>query len=168
MKPLLCFLFSFTYFCTALIGQDSASPKATLELSKTEVLSGHSVTVTFTLENVQNARFTPPEWPKNMVVLSGPNQSSQIQVINGAMTSKITYTYLLSVKEAGEVVIGHGKWAVGEKTYTTQAQKIKVLPNPDGIEEVEEKPAARRYDFWGNPVPEPAEKTKQKRPTTRI
>jgi hypothetical protein len=170
MKYSIVFLLTFLLITSTLTAQDGANAKATVELSKTEILAGHSVTCSFVLENVQNARFTPPEWPKNVVVLAGPNQSSQIQVINGVVSSKITWTYRLSVKAAGKVVIPEAEFAEGEHIYRTEKQKIEVKPNPDGIEEVQEKPTARRYDFWGNPVPEPApaQQPKRKRPTVRI
>ena len=39
-------------------------------------------------------------------IMSGPNQSSSMQIINGAVSSSVTYTYVLQPKEMGKFTIG--------------------------------------------------------------
>jgi BatD DUF11 like domain len=172
MQIRFCFLLMFLLAMPAIQwAQDAAKPICTATLQKSEILAGHSAQVTFTAENVQNAQFTPPEWPKKVQIISGPNQSSQVQIINGAMTSKLTWTYLIRCNEEGEYNIGEGKWTAAGKSYESKPLTLKVKSNPDGVPEVVERPTRRQYDFWGNPVPEerqPQPAPKPKRPTVRL
>ena len=167
-KSLFC-LFLVAFVLPDLNAQDQENVKCTVELSKKEILAGSKVQVVFTLENVQNARFIPPQWPDNADIVFGPSQSSQVQVINGVVSSKQSCTYLLKVKDEGTVVVPSAKFAVGDKTWETEPQTILVKPNPDGVVEEDEKPSQRRYDFWGNPIPDrPVTQPKSKRPTVRL
>lgn len=171
MKPLFILFFTAFMALGTTRAQDHESVKCIADLSKTEVLAGHTVQVSFSLENVQNARFTPPQWPEQVEVVFGPSQSSQVQVINGVVSSKQSWTYTIRVKDAGRVEVPEAAFAAGDKTWHTEKQILTVKPNPDGIEETPERPATtrRQYDFWGNPIPErPAQPAKPKRPTVRI
>src|SRR3989304_6153889 len=46
-----------------------------------------------------------PELGKFMIV-SEPSQSSSVQIINGAVSSSVTYSYVLQPREAGKFTIG--------------------------------------------------------------
>jgi hypothetical protein len=171
MKHIISILLSAWIATGVLLAQDHEVVRCVTELNKTEVLAGHTIQVTFTLENVQNARFTPPQWPAQLEVVYGPSQSSQVQVVNGVVSAKQSWTYGLRVRDAGQVDVPEAVFAAGEKTWHTEKKTITVKPNPDGIEETKEKPAVtrRQYDFWGNPIPEkPTQPAKPKRPTVRI
>jgi len=52
-------------------------------------------------------------------VMSGPNQSQSMQFINGAVSSSLTYSYVLQPKEIGKFTIGAASIEVGGKVYTT-------------------------------------------------
>ncbi len=170
MKALFILFFTACMALGRTWSQDHESVKCIADLSKTEVLAGHTVQVSFSLENVQNARFTPPQWPEQVEVVYGPSQSSQVHVINGVVSSKQTWTYGIRVKDAGRVEIPEATFAAGDKIWYTEKKTLTVKPNPDGIEETHEPQSDRlRYDFWGNPIPErPAQPARPKRPTVRI
>ncbi len=155
----------------SLAGQNTV--KFSAEASKTEVLQGNYIQVTFTLENGQGGKFSPPDWnAAGFIVRGGPNQSSSFSMINGETKSSLTYTYFVEPKNEGEAVVPEAKMVVGSETYLTKPLTIKVLPNPDGVQVAPEQPT-ERYDFWGRPVPDeptptPPVTPKKKRPTTRI
>lgn len=59
-------------------------------------------------------------------VLSGPNQSSSMQIINGKVSGSITFSYILQPSSIGEFTIGQASVDHAGKTYNTQPFKIKV------------------------------------------
>jgi hypothetical protein len=60
-------------------------------------------------------------------VMSGPNQSSSMQFINGAVSSSVTYSYVLEPKEVGKFTIGSASIEAGGKTYHTNPIAIEVV-----------------------------------------
>jgi len=71
------------------------------------------------------ANFRPPPFP-GLRILSGPNQSTNMQIINGKMDASISLAYLVVAPEIGEVTIGSASIDYDGKTYTTKPIKIKV------------------------------------------
>jgi hypothetical protein len=66
-------------------------------------------------------------------ILSGPNQSTSMQFVNGAMSSSVTYTYMLQAKDVGKVTIGAATIEAGGKTLQTQPvvlEVVKAAPKP--------------------------------------
>jgi hypothetical protein len=59
-------------------------------------------------------------------ILSGPNQSTSMQIINGKMDASVTLSYLVFAPETGETSIGAATISYDGKTYTTKPIKIKV------------------------------------------
>ena len=59
-------------------------------------------------------------------VLSGPNQSSSVQIINGRSSGSISLSYILQPSNIGEFTIGPASIDLAGKTYSTQPIKIKV------------------------------------------
>jgi hypothetical protein len=100
-------------------------PEFVATVSKTTVAVGEPFQVRFTL-NTSGKQFTPPNF-KDFRVLSGPNQSTSMQFINGQMSSEISIGYsLLAVKE-GTFVIEPAKISVGSDVLITQPIKITVV-----------------------------------------
>ncbi len=66
-------------------------------------------------------------------ILSGPNQSSNMQWINGKTSSSVTYSYVLQPKEIGKATIGAATIVVGGKTLQSNAivlDVVKSAPKP--------------------------------------
>ncbi len=59
-------------------------------------------------------------------MLSGPNQSSNMQWVNGKMSSSVTYSYVLQPKEIGKVTIGPASITAGGKTLQSNAIVLDV------------------------------------------
>ncbi|MEM6264378.1 MAG: BatD family protein [Bacteroidota bacterium] len=94
-------------------------------VNKKEVSTGERFRVSFKLDNAQGR----PKLPaiSNFQVVSGPNQSSSMQFINGNMSQSITYSYDLVASKTGTFTIGSASVKVGDKTLTTDPIKIKVV-----------------------------------------
>ena len=85
------------------------------------------VSFTFSGQNVNGVNnFSPPPF-NNFMVLSGPNQSTSMQVINGAVSGSISYSYYLQPKSMGKFSIGSASVNYGGKQYKTQPLEITVV-----------------------------------------
>lgn len=99
--------------------------KFTASVSKNEVAVGERFQLTFQL-NTSGSGFTAPAFNK-FSVLSGPNQSTSMQWVNGAMSSSISYSFILVASQEGEFTIGSASIVANGKTHTTEPIKIKVV-----------------------------------------
>jgi hypothetical protein len=60
-------------------------------------------------------------------IMAGPNQSSSVEFINGAVSSTVTYTYILQPKELGKCTIGPATIEAGGKTFTSEPVTVEVV-----------------------------------------
>jgi len=77
----------------------------TSSVSKKNVRVGERFQVSFTLANGKGKEFDPPEF-EGFQVLSGPNQSTSMNFINGNFSQSISYNYVLQATKEGELTIG--------------------------------------------------------------
>jgi len=83
--------------------------------------------ITVSGSDVNNVR--PPATPSfgSFVLLSGPNQSTNMQWINGRTSASITFSYVLYAKQAGKFTIPSIAVQHGNKTLSTQPVPVEVL-----------------------------------------
>ncbi|MFN0158195.1 MAG: BatD family protein [Bacteroidota bacterium] len=97
-------------------------------VDKNPVGMGDQFTLLLTLNNAtgggKNLRL--PDLSK-FHVMGGPNQSSSMQIINGAISSSITYSYILQPKEMGKITIGAVAIEAGGNIYRTQPVVVEVV-----------------------------------------
>ncbi len=85
------------------------------------------VSFTFSGSSVNGlSNFRPPSF-SNFMVLSGPNQSTSMQIINGASSASITYSYYVQPKNIGKFKIGSASVDFNGKTYNTEPLAITVV-----------------------------------------
>jgi hypothetical protein len=60
-------------------------------------------------------------------IMAGPNQSTSMQMINGSVSSSVTYSYVLQPKEMGKFTIGAVTIEAGGAVYTTQPIALEVV-----------------------------------------
>jgi hypothetical protein len=60
-------------------------------------------------------------------VMSGPNQSTSMQIINGAVSSAATYNFVLQPKEAGTFTIGPASIEEGGTVHKTRPIAVEVV-----------------------------------------
>lgn len=99
--------------------------KFTAQASKTTVGTGEQFQVDFTV-NGNASDFNPPAF-STFQVLSGPNQSTSMESINGHTTVTASLSYILMAAKEGSYTIGPASCTVNGKRYTTDAIKIKVV-----------------------------------------
>jgi uncharacterized membrane protein len=103
----------------------AAAADFTVKVSSSTVEIGQRFQITFTI-NAQGGNFQAPSF-ENFRILSGPNQSQSMQVINGAVTKNTSISYVLMAEEAGTFTIGAAQINSNGKTRKTETVKIKVV-----------------------------------------
>ncbi|KAF0151500.1 MAG: BatD [Ignavibacteria bacterium] len=120
------------YFCAviifAVITNTLFAQKFSASIERTTIGLNDRFQVDFNFEggdinNVSN--FRPPTF-SGFRILSGPNQSSSMQIINGRASGSLGFSYVLQPSSIGEFTIGSASIDLAGKTYSTQPIKIKV------------------------------------------
>lgn len=130
----------------------------TVNVNNDSILLGNRFSVTFSLQNGQGEDFFFPEFA-GFVKVGGPNMSSQMNIINGAVSQSVQYTYFLEAHEVGAYYIEPASVKVGDSYLETPPLPISVFPNPEGIIQSPSAPADRNSLFgdsffgqdFGNP-----------------
>ncbi len=91
-----------------------------------ELVLGNTCDIEFTLHNGDGKNFQPPKFTQ-FKVLSGPNTSNSMQIINGNVTKSMTYSYMLQAKATGTFTIPPATIVVKGKKIKTNALRIKVV-----------------------------------------
>lgn len=116
-------------FCILLyifsIENISFAQKLTAQASKTKVAVGESFQLSFTL-NSSGSNFKAPAL-NEFDVYSGPNQSTSMSYINGAMSQSITLSYVVAAKKEGKLNIGPASVNVNGTTIQSNAFAIEVV-----------------------------------------
>ncbi|MDP2039134.1 MAG: BatD family protein [Ignavibacteria bacterium] len=122
------YFFILSVFLFSAVIQNSYAQKFSSSIERTTVGLNDRFQVDFTFEGgdvngVSN--FRQPNFA-GFRVLSGPNQSSSMQIINGKASGSISLSYILQPSSVGEFTIGPASIDLAGKTYSTQPIKIKV------------------------------------------
>ncbi len=145
MKKLFTILVALL-LCLGLRSQEDV--RFNVELGTDSILLYNPFRVEFCLENAQGQDYQPPAF-EFFHIVGGPSISSNMSIINGQVSQKQCFTYLLEPKEAGLYYLEPASIAVDGSILSTEPLEIVVLPNPEGIRR--ELPTERRpqlFDPW--------------------
>lgn len=128
------------FLFTLLLGMSvltfgQAPAKFTVRISTDSILMGNNFQVSFTLENAEGSNFKAPALGTYFDVVSGPNTSSSMTVMNGQMSKSITYTYYLRPRDVGTFFIEPASIETPDNYLETAPIEVMVVPNPDGIQQ---------------------------------
>lgn len=188
-KAISLSIFIFSCFF-GLRAQDKPT-NFTVTVSTDSILMDNYFEVKFTLENADGKNFEAPDFSQHFNVISGPNFSTSMNILNGDISRKMTITYLVEPKEPGLFYILPASVQAADKVLETSPLEVMVVPNPDGIKQSPPRNNMDSFQFnFGNPfdfdfvmpemkdmperrqpLPEeqaPVEQPKKKRKTTRI
>ena len=162
----ISFLILFNLLATLILAQEKS---ITVEISPDSVLMENEIEVNFTVENAQVKKFEAPAF-KDFDVVGGPFSSSMMQIINGEMTSKQTYTYLIKPKNPGSFFIEPAFVDTKEGgTLETHPIEVKVHANPNGVIQKKNPKNQDWDDFFSSPTPRKnAIKAKPERKTYKL
>jgi hypothetical protein len=116
-----------------LLQQSNFAQEFTASVNETTVADNESFQVSFTFSGSSIndlSKFSPPSF-ENFMVLSGPNQATSIQIINGAQSASLTYSFVIQPKSIGTFTIGSGSIVQGGTTYQSNPIKISVVKGKD-------------------------------------
>lgn len=103
----------------------AARAQFTATTSKNPVSAGETFEVKFTI-NGDGKNFRAPSF-KGFSVLSGPNTSQSVSIVNGNMSRSVTYSYYLRADKPGSFSIGSAAIQSDGKTLKTKPLQIKVV-----------------------------------------
>ncbi len=112
-----------------LFHANSFAQSFTATASSTKVGEGEQFEVSFTYSGADInavANFQAPNF-KDFLVLSGPNQSSSMQIINGAVSGSRAFTYYLQPRSMGKFTIGSAAISVKGQTLKSAPLTIEVV-----------------------------------------
>ena len=113
--------------------QTNFAQEFTASVDETTVADNERFQVSFTFsgKSINDlSKFSPPSF-ENFLILSGPNQSTSIQIINGAQSASLTYNYVVQPKGLGKFTIGTASIMQGGETYKTESITITVVKGAD-------------------------------------
>lgn len=156
-------IFISIFFANFLLSQNES---LTVKVDKDTMYQDEVVKVEFLLDNL-TGNFTAPDFVGFRVV-SGPNISSSFSMINGEVSQKKSYTFLLMPQTTGLQIVGEATVQNDTGIIKTDAVEIYV----EGTENLRSgnRPKQRRYTFEsdGNKQATERLKTKPKRVLKRI
>ncbi len=117
-------IFSFLFLSAS--GQD----KIQVELSHDSILVGNAFKLSYHL-NTLEGELIPPSFDSCKV--SGPSISSHYQSINGEVSQKKSYTYIIQPLKEGVLILDGAYLKSNMTEVKSQQLRITVLPNPDNI-----------------------------------
>jgi hypothetical protein len=125
MRPLVALLVVLAVLAAApaVLAQDAAF---TASVDRTTLATTDQFQVTFSLNGSSAGKsFQPPPF-NDFLVLSGPNQSTSMQFINGSMSASVSYNYVLQPKAEGKFTIGPASIEYDGRTLRTQPIAVTV------------------------------------------
>ncbi|MEW5843923.1 MAG: BatD family protein [Bacteroidota bacterium] len=127
-KDLKKYLLTIAVFLFVVFIQTANAQKFSATVDKTTVGQYDQFQVYFTFDGGDInglSNFRPPAFG-GFKILSGPNQSSSMQIINGKVSGSITYSYILQPTNIGNYSIGSASVEYGGKSYNTNTLNVKV------------------------------------------
>ncbi len=129
-------------FTLPIYGQDF-----NVQVSSDTILAGNILNITFTANNIAG-QFEGPDM-LGLNVISGPNTSTSMSMINGDVSQTATYSYGVLCNDIGDITILPAYLNTGSEILETELRNILVLPNPEGI--IEQPPRSSGFFEFNMP-----------------
>ncbi len=122
MKKILALLFLF------FVGKISAQTlEASVSSNPVGLEDRFQITFVFSGQDINGIKnFSAPPFT-NFLTLSGPNQSTSIQYINGAQSASISFSYYLQARSIGKFTIGSASINYKGTEYKSQPLALEVV-----------------------------------------
>lgn len=139
----------------AVINGKIFSQKFIAKADRTEVglYDQFKVTFTFSSNDISGIeKFIPPKFDK-FIVLSGPNQSTSMKIVNMSMSAEVSYSYFLQPRELGEFEIASAEIVYNGQSFKTEPIKINVLnqaPQQRSEDRAEQRQSRDEFDIPSN------------------
>ena len=125
MKKRFILLSLLLSFILLVIFNSVFAQELTVSASKTKLAVGEQFQITYSLNTSGNG-FRHPSF-NDFDVYSGPNQSTSMQIINGAMSQSVSYSFILAPRKEGTYTIIPASITVNGKKIESKSLTINVL-----------------------------------------
>ncbi len=125
MKKRFILLSLLLSFILLVIFNSVFAQELTVSASKTKLAVGEQFQITYSLNTSGNG-FRHPSF-NDFDVYSGPNQSTSMQIINGAMSQSVSYSFILAPRKEGTYTIIPASITVNGKKTESKSLTINVL-----------------------------------------
>lgn len=152
-----------------LLAQDDQVQAFEVQVSTDTILYGNYLEVRFTAQNI-TGKFEAPKF-EDFNVASGPNQSTNMTIVNGVASQSASYSYFIEPKNTGLVIIEPAYYVKdNQESHETPPIEIICLPNPDGISKESRIEKGNRLGLNTFPFlrESPASQSKKKLKVTKI
>ena len=123
MRTKIAFIFLFILIADIY----SQTFQTNLSSSRVGVGEQFELSYTFSGSDINSlANYKAPDL-KDFIVLGGPNQSTSMQIINGAVSASRTFSYYLQAKSQGKFTIGPANISFKGSTLKAEAVSIEVV-----------------------------------------
>jgi hypothetical protein len=122
-KRLLLLTFLACIFCQYTV---LAQVRFSASVSPTVIGKNETAELRLMVENAQDVQQIIPPSFKDFIVVSGPNQESSVETVNGVTKQSIGLTYELQPKAKGNFTIGEAMAKADGKTLKSNAVKLQV------------------------------------------
>ena len=134
-KNTFCLLFLFSSIVSAQTFFASTSH------TQISIDDQFELSFTFSGDNVNGVKnFIPPDL-SHFMILSGPNQSTSMEFVNGASSASITYTYYLRAKTLGKFNIGSASIEYNGKTFKSEPISVEIVKGSPQNKQQDEEPS---------------------------
>ncbi len=125
MKKIRVIFLLTVFFTVRAFAQDGSFIAS---VDKNPVGVSDQLTLSFTLQNSGSGGGKNLKLPNldNFRIMMGPSTTSNMQYINGVVSSSFTYSYVLQPKNVGRFTIGAASIEVGGKTFSTSPITVDV------------------------------------------
>ncbi|MFL3660668.1 MAG: BatD family protein [Polaribacter sp.] len=122
----------YIFLCICIISAAVTAQEATLKtsISKNKLGINQRLRVEFSIDKQGGDNFTPPNFT-NFKVVGGPSQSVSQSWINGDVSFRQSYTYIVQPRKKGELSIGSATVKINGKLIRSTPVKIIVLDAVD-------------------------------------
>ena len=94
---------------------------------------GDKIEIAYTVENAEFSKLTTPNWGANLKFLYGPSTISSYEVINGKMSSKKTFSYLLKAVKPGKIKLLGATATINGKSYKSNDLIINIVEKDEVV-----------------------------------
>jgi hypothetical protein len=95
--------------------------------SKSTISVGDKIEIAYTIENADFTDLVTPNWSVHLKFLYGPSRFSNYEVINGKISSKKTFSYLLKATKAGKIKIKGATAIINGKSFKSNDLTITIV-----------------------------------------
>lgn len=118
----------FLYLLFGLLSiSANAQVKFTVSFSPDRIGREDMTTISFSVENGRDIQRIQPASLGEFILVSGPNESSGTNIVNGNYTQFYSIEYIVKPKRTGNITLQPATAIVDGKTYTSNAAVLKVV-----------------------------------------